>query len=194
LAGRGAYALVNNDPSVPSKRATHLGYHLSHPAEPGEVQAALGIAAAASFVLQLRNPRAPATAGQRAGLSGEQKAEFPDEAMRAVFGVGEKGTDKDTGLRFASVNTAELLDFEGAELLFIAAHGDDEGVNQDLEGNRGEGKGRLLCSLNIVADRLCAALKDAEETESDLSVKTIFKELVLDAEQIPAEALEGSWI
>jgi hypothetical protein len=125
---------------VPSKRATHFGYHLSHPSEPGEVQTELGIYKAASFVLQLRNPHATVTAGQRAVLSDKNKAEFPEEAMRDVFGVGEKGTDRTEGLRFASVNTAELLDYEGAELLFIAAHGDEDGVDQDLEESRGQGK------------------------------------------------------
>lgn len=139
MAGRGAYAIVNNDPSVPSKRATHLGYYLSHPSEPGDVQKELGIYASASFTLQIRNPTAPATGGQRVGLSDKQKAVFPEEAMHAVFGVGEKGTDQSVGLRFASINTPELLDYEGAELIFIASHADDEGVDHDLEENRGAG-------------------------------------------------------
>jgi hypothetical protein len=103
------------------------------------VQTELGIYTSASFMLQLRNPKAPVTGGQRIGRGDKQKAEFPEEVMQAVFGVGEKGTDQSTGLRFASVNTAELLDYEGAELIFIAAHGDEEGVDKDLEEGRGQG-------------------------------------------------------
>jgi hypothetical protein len=43
LAGRGAYAIVNKEPRVPSQQSTHLGYCLSHPAELGRPQKALGI-------------------------------------------------------------------------------------------------------------------------------------------------------
>jgi hypothetical protein len=147
LAGRGAYAIVNNDPSVPSKRETHLGYHLSHPSELGEVQKDLGIYSASSFIVQLRNPLAPVSSGQRAGLSSNARADYPEEVMRDVFGKGTKGTDAEIGLRFASVNCIDLLDYEGAELLLIAARAGNDGLEKSLGEGRGDGEfnGKVVC-------------------------------------------------
>jgi hypothetical protein len=146
LAGRGAYAIVNNVPKVPSQRTTHLGYCLSHPRPIGDVQRELGIYEASSFVLQLRNPLTPASGsgGTRVGLSGSRKAEFPDEVMQDVFGQGKKGTSKDIGLRFTSVENAGLLDYEGAELLFIAARAGDDGLEQSLGEGRGKGSQMIV--------------------------------------------------
>jgi hypothetical protein len=55
LVGRGGYAIVNSEAKTPSKRETHLGYHLSHPSttELGEVQESLEIYSASSFILQI---------------------------------------------------------------------------------------------------------------------------------------------
>lgn len=195
LAGRGAYAIVNDDPGVPSKRATHLGYVLSHPSEPSDVQRALGIQKAASFALQLRNPLAPATGagGAAVGLGRGSKAEYPERVMREVFGQGEKGTSKSTGLRFASIPTAGLLDYEGAELLFIASHGGEEGVEQSLGEGWGEGKTYSLV-LSVEVLKFTLALQELEEKESKEPQEQVFKELALDLEKFPAEPLEGEWI
>ncbi|KAA1468041.1 hypothetical protein DENSPDRAFT_814046 [Dentipellis sp. KUC8613] len=175
LAGRGAYAIVNNDPRVPSGRETHLGYHLSHPSDMGEVQEALGIHTASSFVLQVKNPLAPPSGGQR-GLSEDRRAKYPDWVMKDIFGKGgEKGRES-YGLRFASVERPELLDYEGTELLLIASHMGDEG----LETSLGEGRGH--------------ALHEAEEEESKETINEVFRELATDREKFPAEPLEGRWI
>lgn len=142
LAGRGAYAIVNTQSGPPSSRETHFGYHLSHP-DPehfGEVQKVLGIHEASSFVVQVKNPLAPNTGTARAGLPRSHTADYPDYLME-VFGCG-KGTEhskgkEEYGLKFASVERKELLDYEGVELLFIAARSSEQG----LEASRGEGRG-----------------------------------------------------
>ncbi|OCH89571.1 hypothetical protein OBBRIDRAFT_794158 [Obba rivulosa] len=177
IAARGAYALVNNDARTPSQRETHLGYHLSHP-DPehiGEVQAELGIHEASSFVVQVKNPLAPPTGEQRVGLSEERRAHYPEEILRDVFGKGGARGREDFGLRFASVETPELLNYEGAELLFIAARSGDSGLEQSL----GEGRGE--------------ALHEVEEKESKVDIEKVLKELAMDTDKIPSDPLEGQW-
>ncbi|KAG6875609.1 hypothetical protein C0992_003106 [Termitomyces sp. T32_za158] len=67
----------------------------------------------------------------------------------------------------------ELLDYPGAEVLFIAASAGEEG----LETSLGEGRGRALSEL--------------EEEESREAVEALFN---VDAAEFPAEPLEGEWI
>ncbi|KAG6876797.1 hypothetical protein C0993_000383 [Termitomyces sp. T159_Od127] len=173
LAARGAYAIVNNDPEVPSKRTTHFGYHISHPRVPGDVQKELGIGQAASFVLQVKNPLAPATGPQQVHSKG---AAYPEEIMRGIFGKGGARGREAYGLRFARCEVPELLDYTGAEVLFIATSAGEEG----LEASLGEGRGRALSEL--------------EEEESRQAVETLFKELDVDAAEFPTEPLKGEWI
>lgn len=145
LAGRGAYAIVNGAAPTPSKRVTHLGYHLSHPPpeEMGEVQSDLGIAIASSFVVQVKNPLAPATGPQAPRGKG---ADYPERLMHDVFGTAEGGDKEPTrgrekyGLRFASCETIELMDFTHAQLLMIAAKPGEEGLEESLGEGRGEGQ------------------------------------------------------
>ena len=140
LAARGAYAIVNSEARTPSSRETHLGYHLSHPTPEnfGEVQEALGIHPASSFIVQVKNPDAPNTAGQNIGSS--KKAEFSQEIMKEVFGAGGSRGREDFGLRFAPVERREMLDYEHAELLLIAARSGDQGLETSLGEGRGEGE------------------------------------------------------
>ncbi|THG99882.1 hypothetical protein EW026_g2560 [Hermanssonia centrifuga] len=178
LAARGAYAIVNNEAKTPSQRETHLGYHLSHPIPEnfGDVQEALGIHPASSFVLQVKNPLAPNTGSARVGLPSNRRAEFPAYIMKEVFGQGGARGREDFGLKFASVERKEMLDHEGAELLLIAARSGEEGLDKSLQG---EGRGQ--------------ALKGTEETEGHKSIETVLKELAMDSQKIPAEPLEGNW-
>ncbi|KAG5641025.1 hypothetical protein DXG03_006366 [Asterophora parasitica] len=173
LAARGAYAIVNNDPEIPSKRATHFGYHISHPSEPGAVQEALGIGKAASFVLQVKNPLAPATDARQPRGKG---AEYPIDVLRNVFGKGGAKGRESYGLRFASCEIPELLEYKGAQILLIAARGGEEG----LETSLGEGRG--------------IALEELEERESRETIETVFRELDVDTSVFPPEPLEGKWI
>ncbi|KAI0347954.1 hypothetical protein BDW22DRAFT_1410298 [Trametopsis cervina] len=177
IAARGAYAIVNSEGRTPSSRETHLGYYLSHPAADnfGEVQKALGIHQASSFVLQVKKPDAPNTGPANIGLSKGRRAEFSEEIMREVFGKGGARGRESYGLKFATVERREMLDYEGAELLFIAARSGEEG----LENSLGEGRGE--------------ALAEAEKAEETHSVDSVLKELAIDAEKIPAAPLEGEW-
>ncbi|KZT74930.1 hypothetical protein DAEQUDRAFT_659713 [Daedalea quercina L-15889] len=178
LAARGAYAIVNNEARTPSSRETHLGYHLSHPTseEWGEVQAALGLHPASSFVLQVKNPLAPPTGPGRVGLPKSRTVDYPEYIMTEVFGKGGGRGREDFGLRFTSVERKELLDYEGVELLFIAARSGESGLEQSL----GEGRGK--------------ALEEVEDKEGREAVEEVFKELAMDIDKIPAGPLGGQWM
>ncbi|KAF5362696.1 hypothetical protein D9758_011745 [Tetrapyrgos nigripes] len=178
LVARGGYAIVNNVPSVPSKRETHLGYHISHPppSEMGDVQASLGIYSASSFILQVKNPLAPSS-GPGTGFAAGKGADYPEWIIQNVFGKGGQKGREDYGLRFASCETTELLDYERAQLLLIAARGGDKGLEQSLGDGRGD------------------ALTEAESKEgSQESADQVLKELGLDKESFTAEVLHGEWI
>ncbi|KAG2338347.1 hypothetical protein BDR05DRAFT_1043135 [Suillus weaverae] len=174
LAGRGVYATINSQGNVPSRNATHLGYHLSHPTELGNVQKALGIQIASSFVIQVKNPKAETQAAQRVGLPKSRRAIYSEDIMKHVFGRGEKGRSP-IGLRFANCNCIELLDHEGAELLLIPARTGTEGNDQSLGNGRGE------------------VLEEVSRCESEERVEQIFKELAFNKDRFPAEPLKGEW-
>ncbi|KAF8625978.1 hypothetical protein AX17_006702 [Amanita inopinata Kibby_2008] len=177
LAARGAYAIVNTSARVPSGRTTHFGYRISHPPPEsfGDVQEELGIREAAAFVLQVKNPLAPATAPQQARTS--RKVDYPDELMSAVFGTGVGGKGREGyGLRFASCETPELLDYEGAQLLLLAARDKQEGLQKSIGEEQGE------------------AMKEAAEKESVQPIEDVFRELSFDKNVFPAEPLRGEWI
>ncbi|KAI0652430.1 hypothetical protein C8Q79DRAFT_997479 [Trametes meyenii] len=178
LAARGAYAIVNNEAArTPSQRETHFGYHLSHPDDEhfGEVQETLGIHKASSFVLQVKNPLAPPSGPGQVGLPKGRRAEFPEEILKGVFGKGGQRGRELYGLRFASVERRELLDYEGAELLFIAARSGEQG----LETSLGDGRGH--------------ALEEVEKREGKESMDEVMKELAMDDGKIPVDPLEGEW-
>ncbi|CCM03632.1 uncharacterized protein FIBRA_05776 [Fibroporia radiculosa] len=177
LAARGAYAIVNRDARTPSQRETHFGYRLSHPASAhfGEVQAELGLCPASSFVMQVKNPLAPPTGPGRVRLAKSRTVDYPDRIMHEVFGKGGRRGKENFGLRFASAERREMLEYEGVELLFIAARSGDEGLEESL----GEGRGTALC--------------EAEEREGHEAVQQIFEELAMDMDKIPSDPLEGIW-
>ncbi|TFY59445.1 hypothetical protein EVJ58_g5774 [Rhodofomes roseus] len=177
LAGRGAYAIVNNDPKAPSVRETHLGYHLSHPTPEdwGEVQAALNIHTAASFQLQVKNPLAPTTGQASIGLPEEERVKYPEQIMTEVFGKGGRRGVDEYGLRFACVERKQMLNYEGVELLFIPAGSGRQSVGDHLGQEQNE------------------ATEKASGKESREGVEQIFKELAMNAETIPAEPLGGQW-
>jgi len=173
LAGRGAYAIVNARGKTPSQNETHLGYHLSHPLSIGGVQEALGVHTSSSFVLQVKNPLAPATG--RVGLPPNRRAKYPAGIMNNVFGRGTRGRQS-YGLRFSTCSCVDLLEYEGAELLLIAARTGTQGNDTSLGDNRGE------------------ALQEASEKEAKEPIADVFKELEMDMNVFPGEPLEGNWI
>ncbi|KAF9244504.1 hypothetical protein BU15DRAFT_85886 [Melanogaster broomeanus] len=158
LAGRGVYAIVNKKGAVPSGNVTHLAYHLSHPSTPGDVQKALGISTASSFVLQVKNPFAEVPYAQRVGLPASRQAPRVDTHL---------------GFGFTTCHCIELLDYEGAELLLIAARSGMAGSDESLGEHRGE------------------VLKEVGERESQEHIEEVFRELAVDKDRFPAEPLEG---
>ena len=108
----------------------------------GSVQSSLGIYSASSFVLQVKNPHAPATGPWQVHTKG---ADYPAWIMRGVFGAAagqgqhERRGREPYGLRFASCETPELLEYEGAQLLLIAAREGERGLEDSLGEGRGVG-------------------------------------------------------
>lgn len=60
--------------------------------------------------------------------------------MKEVFGKGGSKGRESYGLRFAGVERIEMLDVEGAELLFIASRSGEEGLETSLGEGRGNGE------------------------------------------------------
>lgn len=157
LVARGGYAIVNSDAETLSQRETHLGYHVSHPnpKEQGDVQLELGIYSASSFVLQIRNPLAPASGSQ----THAKPVEYPDWIMNGVFRAGGESEGRSKGresfgLRFSSCETPELLNYKNAQLLLIAAREGEEGLEESLGSGRGTGEifhSHLMSQLTVSA-------------------------------------------
>jgi hypothetical protein len=155
---------VNIEPRVSSQRSTHLGYCLSNPAELGEPQEALGLRSSPSFVVQVKNPLARVPGGQRVGLSPNRHANYPDWIINNIFGRGRGTGREDYGLRFAPVESIELLEYEGAELLLIAARAGEEGSETSLGEGRGDGKHTSLLRYVALRDSK-TALRHVEKKE-----------------------------
>ncbi len=100
-AGEGVYALLRTNGKM------HLAWALELPEQPGEVQKAFNIPAQASLAISIKNPE---KGGPRsAQLSEEQKADYPQRLQKEF-----------RGRRFATEDL-RLLDYEGAEIIFIGA-------------------------------------------------------------------------
>jgi hypothetical protein len=100
-AGEGRYIIADHDGH------SHLAYVLELPAELGGAQREMRIERAASYVVAIRNPDAPAPPGMR------RTGRTPNlpEHLRDRFG----------GRRFAQLGAPEWLDHEGVELVLIGA-------------------------------------------------------------------------
>jgi len=109
-AGEGVYALVRHG------NHTHLAYALELPESLGEVQQELNIEKEASYIVSIKNPEKPSPPG--AGLGEELKTEYPQQLQ-----------EKFRGRRFLPADPPELLDYPGAEVLFIGA---SEDVSEEL--------------------------------------------------------------
>jgi hypothetical protein len=121
-AGEGRYAIVPHD------RHTHLAYWLEEPRDPGPTQELFNVERAASYIVAVKNPEAPTPPG--VGLPGDRRADFPPELLKR-FG----------GRRYAPLDTPELLDYKGAELVLIGATTDvsrELGIDLDLDDERVE--------------------------------------------------------
>ncbi|PUZ40826.1 hypothetical protein GQ55_9G454100 [Panicum hallii var. hallii] len=122
--GEGVYRILKHE----SGRAphTHLVYKLELPTRgDGEPQEALNVEPEASFLVQIKNPDAPSGGGGGfRGLQSKRRAAFPAH-LQGAFG----------SRRFAPADPPDLLNYEGCELLLIAASDDvEEELGLELEG------------------------------------------------------------
>jgi hypothetical protein len=117
-AGEAVYAIAEHDGH------THLAHVLELPEAPGPVQEALGIRAAASMIVTVRNPAGDAPPA--AGLPPGSRARYPEELQRRF---GDR--------RFIPLDPPELLDHPGTELVLIGASDDPRGeLGIDLQPER----------------------------------------------------------
>jgi hypothetical protein len=106
-AGEGVYALIREDGRM------HLAWALELPKQPGPVQQAFNIPQQASLAISIANPEK--RGGPRtARLSEEQEADYP-KTLQKEF----------RGRRFATEDP-RLLDYEGAQVIFIGARENPE--------------------------------------------------------------------
>jgi hypothetical protein len=114
-AGEGVYAVVREGSS------TFLVWALELPKQPGPVQKAFNIPEEASLAISVANPEK--RAGPRtARLSEEQEAHYP-KSLQKEF----------RGRKFATEDP-RLLDYEGAQVIFIGARENpEEGYDIDLQ-------------------------------------------------------------
>jgi hypothetical protein len=104
-AGEGVYAIVRH------RNHTHLACVLELPETPGEVQRALNIQRDGSYIVTVRNPKAPAAVGS--GLDAERRAHFPRNLQQRF-----------RGRRFIPLDPPDFLDHAGAEIVIIGAKPD----------------------------------------------------------------------
>jgi hypothetical protein len=135
-AGEGVYALVREG------RSAFLAWALELPKKPGPVQKAFNIPEEASLAISVANPEK--RAGPRtAQLSDEQQADYPKSLQKAF-----------RGRKFATEDP-RLLDYEGAEVIFIGAREDPEDAYDiDLQpAKESEGSADIFEQLRFARSR-----------------------------------------
>lgn len=108
--GEGVYRIVRHGDH------THFVYALELPRRTGEAQDEFRLEDQASYIITIKNPTQ--SSPPQAGLSPEQKADYPADLMDAF-------RDR----RFAEADPPEFLDYEGAEFVLIPAA---EDVSEEL--------------------------------------------------------------
>jgi hypothetical protein len=96
------------------------------------------------IIRQVKNLLAPVPGSRRVGLSPNRRANYPDWVINNIFGRCRGRGREDYGLRFAPVESIELLEY-GAELLLIAARAGEE-VETSLGEGRGDGRHATYCA------------------------------------------------
>jgi hypothetical protein len=135
-AGEGVYALIRKDGRM------HLAWALELPKEPGPVQKAFNIPAEASLAISIANPEK--RGGPRtAQLGEEQEADYP-KTLQQEF----------RGRKFATEDP-RLLDYEGAQVIFIGAREDpEEAYDIDLQPEQeSEGSADIFKQLRFAKSR-----------------------------------------
>ena len=135
-AGEGVYALVREGSRM------HLVWALELPKKPGPVQKAFNIPEEASLAISVANPEK--RGGPRtAQLGEEQEAQYP-KSLQKEF----------RGRKFATEDP-RLLDYEGAQVIFIGARNDpEEAYDIDLQPEKeSEGSADIFKQLRFARSR-----------------------------------------
>jgi hypothetical protein len=135
-AGEGVYALLREGSKL------HLAWALELPKKPGPVQKAFNIPQEASLAISIANPEK--RGGPRtAQLGEEQKAHYP------------KSLQKEFRDRKFATEDPRLLDYEGAQVIFIGARRDPEqAYDIDLQPeNESEGSADIFRQLRLARSR-----------------------------------------
>jgi hypothetical protein len=135
-AGEGVYALLGEGSRM------HLAWALELPKKPGPVQRAFNIPQEASLAISIANPEK--RGGPRtAQLSEEQQAHYP-KSLQKEF----------RGRKFATEDP-RLLDYEGAQLIFIGARENpEEAYAIDLQPEKeSEGSADIFKQLRFAKSR-----------------------------------------
>jgi hypothetical protein len=135
-AGEGVYALVREGNRL------HLIWALELPKKPGPVQKAFNIPEEASLAISIANPEK--RGGPRtAQLGEEQEAQYP-KSLQKEF----------RGRKFATEDP-RLLDYEGAQVIFIGARNDpEEAYDIDLQPEKeSEGSADIFKQLRFARSR-----------------------------------------
>ncbi|WWC60224.1 uncharacterized protein I303_102790 [Kwoniella dejecticola CBS 10117] len=144
-----------------------LVYEITTPAHDdfGTVQKELGIEEKGAVVLQVKDPDAESRGNPRAaGIPRDKRAQYPKNLL-----------DIFRGRRFIPANPISLLDYQGAELLIITSPHE----LHDSLGKNGE----------KVEDDL-----DHDAKVEKVDIDESLKELGLNKQDLPEDALEGHWV
>jgi hypothetical protein len=135
-AGEGVYAMIREG----SK--THLAWALELPEKPGAVQKTFNIPPEASLAISIRNPE-KGGAPRGAQLSEEKKAHYP------------KSLQKEFRDRKFATEDPRLLDYEGAQVIFIGARRNPEqAYDIDLQPeDESEGSAEIFKELRFSRSR-----------------------------------------
>jgi len=144
--GEGVYGIIEHHGH------THLAYVLELPKDIGEVQEAFNIQKEDSLIITIKNPK-------NSNFAKDKQPQYPPSLI-----------DKFEDYAWIRVITPKLLDYQGAELLFI-------GTGKDL-----------VPDLSIAGKELKEQAARTKITETDL-----FSELRMRKETHPTDALEGNW-
>lgn len=131
--GEGVYRMLRHQ--VGNKMHTHLIYKLEFPGEneKNQVQESLNVRREGSFLIQIKNPEGKGGAGGGfGGLQKKRKAVFPAH-LQGEFG----------NLGYHAADPPDFLNYEGCELLLIAASDDIEeelglDLKTEMDGNAEE--------------------------------------------------------
>ncbi|KAK5105470.1 hypothetical protein LTS08_001747 [Lithohypha guttulata] len=112
-AAEGVYAITSTG------RDSHLAYILTLPEKLGDVQNDLGLRPQGSFVVSVKNPKAPGPANANIGIDPGYSKD-----IQSIFG----------GLRWAPMRS-DMLNYEGCQFLMI---GEDGGLDSATEAQAGD--------------------------------------------------------